>query len=106
MSTTVMHEYKIKSLFPSFLIQSALQRHWLVGDGLEEPFERREDQLRFHVSEDEYFVTLATILDLLRQREARSLRRDNKILSALKDDLLWLQKHYMIVRRETPKSDD
>jgi len=54
----------------------------------------------------DYFVTLATVLDLLRQelvREGVGGLTSAKILSECRDELLYLQKNYSIVRR-TPRA--
>ena len=45
-----------------------------------------ESRLQFHISEDDYFGTLATVLDLLRQEMERRGRR---------------KKHAEIIRRVT-----
>lgn len=47
-----------------------------------------------HINFDDYFVNLATVLDLLRQKNDRQFKR-------LRDDLLFLQKNYKIVKKET-----
>ena len=55
-------------------------------------------RIRFHISSDDYFGTLATTLDLLRQaiKKHGYRRRDGKLLERLKNELLYLQAHYII----------
>ena len=51
-----------------------------------------------HVEAGDYFGTLATILDLLRQKMDKRgyVSKDGKILEELRDDLLYLQSHHSI----------
>ena len=55
-------------------------------------------RIQFHISSDDYFGTLATTLDLLLQTiEKRGYRRrDGKLLVRLRNELLYLQAHYII----------
>ena len=57
--------------------------------------------LEFHIASDDYFGTLATVLDLLRQsRSGRELtKQDEKALIVMRDDLVYLQAHYKIVKK-------
>jgi hypothetical protein len=68
----------------------------------------RKRGLASHVSSDDYFGTLATVLDLLRQDwKGRVFSRKNDgLLLHLTDDLLYLQEHYVIHARESAKSAD
>jgi hypothetical protein len=69
------------------------------------------ESIERHVREDDYFATAATILDLLQQelasrrgrrrRSGELLRRTIELLQRTRDDLLYLQEHYRIVRRRT-----
>jgi hypothetical protein len=61
-----------------------------------------------HVREDAYFATAATILDLLQQelasrrrrrRTGELLQRTIELLERTRDDLLYLQENYRIIRR-------
>jgi hypothetical protein len=62
-----------------------------------------------HVGENAYFVTVATVLDLLQQdltnrrrrRTGELLRQTVGCLQRTRDDLLYLQEHYRIVPRRT-----
>jgi hypothetical protein len=57
-----------------------------------------------HVRDDDYFTTAATILDLLQQELARGRGRSQwtiECLQGVRDDLLFLQKRYRIIRRRT-----
>ncbi len=59
-----------------------------------------EASVKFHVQSDDYFGTIATVLDLIKQQ----IKKDgcdnaavlNKSLKNLKDDLMFLQKNYKI----------
>ncbi len=79
-------KYKIKKLF------------WLVKD---------EASTRFHVEQDDYFGTIATILSLLKQKLQKN-PTDNpdfqETLKRLEEDLLWLQKNYQIKPRIRKKN--
>jgi hypothetical protein len=57
--------------------------------------------LHWHIAEDDYFGTLATILELLRQRiEHKGYgRKDARLLEDLREELVYLQGDYEIVRR-------
>lgn len=79
---------------------------WLVKD---------ESSTRFHVDQDDYFGTIATILSLLKQRIKKSPTKYSSdfynTLNNLETDLLWLQKNYQITPRikkknKTPKGKD
>ena len=57
----------------------------------------RQDSLQFHIQENDYFGTLATVLDLVRQDLDRcQYHRHAQTLSRLRDDLLHLQRQYRI----------
>jgi len=55
-------------------------------------------RIQFHIASDDYFGTLATTIDLLRQsiRKRGYTRRDGKLLERLTEELLYLQAHYII----------
>ena len=55
--------------------------------------------IKFHIKEDDYFASLATVLDLLRQ-SADTMgykQRDSETLEKVRDDLIYLQRYYKIV---------
>lgn len=60
----------------------------------------------FHVNNNDYFGTLATILSLIKQNlQSKYIDKNNykinlKILSNLKKDLMLLQKDYIITRKD------
>ena len=57
-------------------------------------------QLKFHIASDDYFGTLATILDLLVQgRKSEKNAPEVKILAKTVKDLVYLQKNYRIVKK-------
>lgn len=57
--------------------------------------------LHWHIEEDDYFGTLATILELLRQRiEHKGYgRKDSRLIEDLREELVYLQGDFEIVRR-------
>ena len=59
-----------------------------------------EDSVRFHVENDDYFGTIATILSLLEQAMDKNggshAAASKKILRNLEKDLMFLQRHYHI----------
>lgn len=73
-------KYHIKKLF------------WLLKD---------EKSVRFHIDNNDYFGTIATILNLLKQTINKSELEPHfwTILNNVEKDLLWLQNNYQI----TPK---
>ncbi|MCK5510351.1 hypothetical protein KAI65_02295 [Candidatus Parcubacteria bacterium] len=50
----------------------------------------RKKRLKFHIENNDYFGTLATVLDLIRQS------KNNEALKNIRDDLVYLQKNYSI----------
>jgi hypothetical protein len=59
--------------------------------------------LLFHIKSDDYFGTLATLIDLVNQEiERRGFRKsDAELIDRLKDDLVFLQKNYVIKKRKS-----
>lgn len=57
-----------------------------------------EESIEFHIAANDYFETLATTLDLLRQAiEERGYRaEDADLLRRITDDLLYLQANHTI----------
>lgn len=59
-----------------------------------------QNSVKFHIKSDDYFGTIATILNLLKQQIKKDSRSDaavlNKTLNNLEKDLLFLQKNYEI----------
>lgn len=61
----------------------------------------RVESLRFHIKHDDYFATLATVIDLLiHEKEGIANEQQNKILRGIMNDLIYLQKHYKIEKRK------
>lgn len=57
----------------------------------------------FHAKNNDYFGTLATIMELLNQDEIIENKKElKKILKNLKKDLMYLQKDFLIIKK--PKS--
>ena len=70
--------------------------------------EKEQDQydchkIDFHVKSDDYFGTLATILDLMGQEKTNPKNRHADIMKKLKRNLLYLQKNYKIVKKNNGK---
>jgi hypothetical protein len=61
----------------------------------------RQRSIESHVRNDDYFATLASVLDLLGQEMAESSgqREQTALLRRLRDDLLHLQDNYEIKPR-------
>ena len=58
-----------------------------------------EKSLAFHVEVGDYFGTLATVLDLLRQNLERGVENEegSKQLARLRDDLMHMQDNFEII---------
>jgi hypothetical protein len=60
--------------------------------------------LQFHIQQNDYFGTVATVLDLLRQDlDRRGYNPHAGTLSRLRDDLVYLQRSHRIEKGETPR---
>ncbi|MBU2025547.1 MAG: hypothetical protein ABIC19_01225 [Patescibacteria group bacterium] len=55
-----------------------------------------KESIRFHVRSNDYFATLATVLDLLRQEQSRINKNHQKLLEKLRDELMFLQQSYRL----------
>jgi hypothetical protein len=57
-----------------------------------------QKQLDFHIASNDYFGTLATILDMARQdlMAGHSVTDVARLLANERDDLIYLQQHYRI----------
>jgi len=62
-----------------------------------------EDSVKCHISQDDYFGTIATIISLIKQRinknPAKCTPDFKEALSNLESDLVWLQTNYQITPR-------
>jgi hypothetical protein len=58
-----------------------------------------EESIQFHIESNDYFGTIATVLDLLRQDMSRRgyTQKDDETLQRLRDELLILQSRFRIV---------
>lgn len=67
-------------------------------------FVKDEETTKFHVHRDDYFGTIATILDLVKQSvdKDRPANREliEKTLENLEKDLLFLQENYKIIGKD------
>jgi len=61
----------------------------------------KRNSVEFHIESDDYFGTLATVLDLLRQdgRKNGYTEHHNELLEALTHELMYLQASYRIIRK-------
>ena len=72
-------------------------------------FVRDESSVKFHVQNDDYFGTIATILSLIKQRLAQAKPASPKTkvmtetLANLEKDLMFLQKNYEIQEKPRKK---
>ena len=57
----------------------------------------RQDSLQFHIQENDYFGTLATVIDLVSQDlQKNGQNRNAEILQRLRDNLVYLQHSHRI----------
>jgi hypothetical protein len=60
-----------------------------------------QQSLQFHIQENDYFGTLATVLDLIRQDLNRhGYNRYEATLASLRDDLVHLQQSHHIEEKD------
>lgn len=62
-------------------------------------------QLEKHIEQNDYFGTLATVLNLARQTLEKDMRGPKKnwhikLLQSLEEDLIFLQENYRIAKKE------
>jgi hypothetical protein len=62
----------------------------------------KKNSLKFHIDSQDYFGTLATILNLLHQKEF--VGDKNKILKEKVEELVYIQKNYKIIKKDESKS--
>lgn len=60
--------------------------------------------VRFHLLQDDYFGTIATILSLIKQRLPKE-KEIAETLNNLENDLVFLQKSYTIAKRQNKKKE-
>ena len=61
----------------------------------------KEASLQFHIQENDYFGTLATVLDLVRQDLDRCGYRSHAVtLSGLREELIYLQQSHHIEKSQ------
>lgn len=61
-------------------------------------------QLEKHIEQDDYFGTLATVLNMARQTLEKDMRGPKKnwhikLLKSLEEDLVFLQENYTIAKK-------
>ncbi len=57
---------------------------------------RDEASTKFHVQNDDYFGSLATIISLIREKNNFSTEEYQELLCNIEKDLIYLQKNYKI----------
>ncbi len=58
-------------------------------------------KVKFHIKSDDFHSTLATVVDLVRQDlHLYNHRDERKILEEARDDLLYVQDNYKLVKRK------
>jgi hypothetical protein len=63
----------------------------------------KKEKIEFRIKSDDYFGNLAAVLDLLSQDlERLGYQKQKDILVGLKEELLYLQEGYRIVKSEKP----
>jgi len=53
----------------------------------------------FHIRAEDYFASLATVLNLLSQSNSLKEKEIKNILKNISQDLLYLQKNYKIIKK-------
>ncbi len=66
------------------------------------PSEERKECIKFHVTADDYFGTIATVLGLIADSLQRDTPKAQKNLDDLKDELVYLQERYRIEPKVSP----
>jgi hypothetical protein len=89
----------MKSTIP-YILDTEISHVHVVLDVEESDFSRAK-RLEFYVDCNGYFTNLATILDLIVQDKINfRQRRYADILTRCKEDLLFLEKHYKIIKQD------
>lgn len=61
---------------------------------------RDKETVDFHIKQDDYFGTLSTIVELINQDHVLENKEElKKILNNLKQDLLYLQENFDIIKK-------
>ncbi|MDD4031480.1 MAG: hypothetical protein PHE07_08640 [Bacteroidales bacterium] len=59
-----------------------------------------KESVEFHIKNDDYFGTLATVISLIRQNlESNGLSKNNKSLVDLENNLVFMQSNYKIIKK-------
>ena len=60
-----------------------------------------KESVEFHIKNDDYFGTLATVISLIRQNlESNGLSKNNKSLVDLENNLVFMQSNYKIIKKQ------
>jgi len=69
----------------------------------EDEKQKRLKTIKRHIKYDDYFGTLATVVDLIRQSNEKSIgeiEKYNEALQRLKNDFVYLQDNYKIIKKK------
>lgn len=73
----------------------------LLHDRLEKELgPERIKNLNFHVESDDYFGTIATVINLILQDSSKDDKYRLTVLGRLRDDLMFLQRNYKIIKKK------
>lgn len=82
----------------NFIISGSWADNFFVANDKLDYDASKIESLKFHIESDDYFGTLATILDLMIQKFP-SKKQCASELELLKNDLLYLQENYKIIKK-------
>lgn len=80
---------------------SAHAKTFVLNDGLDDiNGSVRLDSVHFHIENNDYFGTLSTLIDIFLQEKMHVENKQNQTLKRFRDELLYLQKYYRIVKNK------
>ena len=83
-----------------FLLLAEEQSSAFINDlELNDSGGKTREGLKFHISSDDYFGTLASIMRLLMDEKLTNSPRHKEALQKIADDLIFLQKNYKIAKK-------
>lgn len=93
---TIMPDIAYTLTDPNIVLSHMAAAPWLTRD---EDSRLRQQELKAHVMSGDYFSLLATRLDEVSQNLKTNPAPESGVLQSIVDDLLYLQRHYRIVRK-------
>ncbi|MFH1522932.1 MAG: hypothetical protein ABIE43_03900 [Patescibacteria group bacterium] len=76
---------------------------WLMIHDQEDDKNYRRNRIKFHIKADDYFATLATIINCINYDMELAKKNEGKILKNLESDLLYLHENYKIIKKDEVK---